>query len=513
MTKIVNGGWHDAGDLSQGAFRTGMAVYAMMELYRQLDMRSMDKNLKERALEEAMWGLHWLLKTRFSGGYRMTWFSNGIYSDGITGTVDDVIVPAQNIQYENFIAAAAEALSFHALEKRNPALAAQSLSAAEEDWEAAAAMTEGQAYSGSRGMDPIPAVNYLALSWGIVSSVHLYHATGNERYRDCAVRYGEALTRCQQQRFIKGVPLTGFFYTGPDKEALLHHYHFGFEESPLLALTELCRAFPGHEQWMDWYGAAVLHSEYFMKRGAEYTKPYRVLPNSVYRKSDIENVKNDEIREAMFRQFYDGTKLTEEYYLRFFPVWVTATHHGSTAPHLSETLALNAAASLRNDSDAENLAARQLQWVFGINPFCQSLMYGEGYDYAPQYGPNPGNIVGSLPVGIDCFRNDLPFWSASNNATYKEIWVVPVTRFLWNAAYSGVPAFVRGRVRGGEGNTVSFMNMDSGLRKQVRAGASGAFSACISPGTYEITFGNMRKSLCAVSGAVYDICLDEKKLD
>lgn len=452
VKKRINGGWHDAGDLSQGSFRTAMAVYAMLQLREQLERCESDPALQERLLEEALWGLDWLLRTRFGDGYRITWSGMGIYTDGILGTLDDPVRRAQNNPWENFIAAGVEALSHRVLAERDPGRAAECLQAAEEDWQAAVQLQpqwldEGQVVLTGGGVidNHTPFYHrwfsggtYLTLSWGILSSLHLYEPTGRAEYAERAVDYGRLLLRCQEREFLDGIPLTGFFYTSPEKLAIVNHRHAAFEESPLLALSALCRAFPDHEDWIEWYGAATLHSEYFLKRGAGYTAPYFVLPNAVFRKSDTLSVPDPELREAMLRQYNEGTRLSEEYALRAFPIWTTRTHHGNTAVLLSQTLALAAAAQLRRDEDSENLARAQLRWVFGGNPFSQSFMYGEGYDYPPLYGYNPGDVVGALPVGMDCVRDDKPFWSASNHSTFKEIWGVPVSRFLWNAVYLAI---------------------------------------------------------------------------
>ena len=61
-------------------------------------------------------------------------------------------------------------------------------------------------------------------------------------------------------------------------------------------------------------------------------------------------------------------------------------------------------------------------------------MYGVGYDYSPLYVYCTRNIVGALGVGIDSFKNDEPFWSATASTTTKEIWVSPVSRFLGTLA-------------------------------------------------------------------------------
>ena len=77
------------------------------------------------------------------------------------------------------------------------------------------------------------------------------------------------------------------------------------------------------------------------------------------------------------------------------------------------------------------LCRRQIEWNLGRNPFCQSLMYGEGYDFAPQYTAMSGDMVGSLPVGIETRLDaDRPYWPADNCYNFKEVWVHPSARWL-----------------------------------------------------------------------------------
>jgi len=232
------------------------------------------------------------------------------------------------------------------------------------------------------------------------------------------------------------------------------------------------------------------------------------LPNAVFRKSDILKEEDQQVREAMLRQFNEGVHLSDEYHLRMFPIWATKTHHGNLAAQLSHTLALTAAAQLRNSLALENLVAKQFQWIFGGNPFCQSLMYGEGYDYPPLYAYNPGDIVGSLPVGIDCVKDDEPFWSASNHATFKEIWVVPVSRFLWNAAYFGIPAFVKGKVKNANIDSVQFYNTSINKTVYVPVNTTGDFEGRLNAGDYNIKFGSAEKRISLVSGGNYEISLN-----
>lgn len=58
---VINGGWHDAGDLSQGSINTSEVAFSMLALGQQLEQS--DSQLSARLIEEARVGLRWLLKT------------------------------------------------------------------------------------------------------------------------------------------------------------------------------------------------------------------------------------------------------------------------------------------------------------------------------------------------------------------------------------------------------------------------------------------------------------------
>ncbi len=489
LKKIINGGWHDAGDLSQGTWRTAMAVYAMLELVRQLDLRQQDQPMRERAIDEAAWGLDWLLKTRFGDGYRMSWGMMRIYTDNKVGTPDDVISPARNVPWENFLTAAVEAQAAEVLHQRRPELAARCLEAAKDDWNAA--LKSHAEWSRA---------TYLEASWGALASLHMLRATGQRECADHAAQFGRLLVQCQEQRFLDGIPLTGFFYSNSGRTSVIHNYHTGFEESPLLALAALCNALPDHPQWIEWYGAALLHSEYFLKRGSRVSAPYDLLPNSVWQKGEIAAVADAARREVMQRQFLDGTRLNDDFRLRIFPIYTDNLFHGNTNIHLSDALALAAAARLRGDRAGEHLVAKQLQWVFGGNPFCQSLMYGEGYDYPPLFAYCLKDVVGALPVGMDCMHNDQPYWPADNNPTYREIWTAPTERFLWLMSYYAMPALVEGVADAGGTGSIQLADERGGAAQAIAVGADGRFHATIPSSLYTLKCGPVTKRIAAVLG-------------
>jgi hypothetical protein len=417
--KIINGGWHDAGDLSQGYWRSAMAVFAMLNNLDALETKGDAPELSGRLRTEIAWGLDWLLKVRFGDGYHMSWALGRIYTDNKVGTIDDMVAQAQNVPWENFLAAAVLGRCAEAFKNSDPELAERARKAAIEDWEAAVASRETWDQA-----------DYREASWGVTSSVILNKMTREEKYKKQALLIGDLLIKCQEQRFIEGIPITGYFYTSSERQRVIHNYHAAFEEAPLIALSHLCMAYTEEEKWIEWYAAAVLHSEFFMKRGSSIAAPYDLVPNSVWSRQEIMSEKDEKLRGDLLRQFEDGTKLNDQYVLRTFPIYFNDLFHGNTNINLSSAWALAEASGLRKDKAGMEIAGKQLQWVLGANPFSQSLMYGTGYDFAPHFAYCLKDLVGALPVGMDCMSEDDPFWSGTNTATYKEIWVEPVSRFL-----------------------------------------------------------------------------------
>ncbi|MFT3701154.1 MAG: hypothetical protein QM802_02230 [Agriterribacter sp.] len=240
-------------------------------------------------------------------------------------------------------------------------------------------------------------VEHELASQAIMASVDLWKATGEKKYADKAIELSALIINAQQRKRTDwDVPLTGFYYTNTAKDRILHYCHRGREQGATLALTELCNAFPNHPDWMKWYAGVTLYSEY-LKTIATYTAPFGVMPSSIY--TDSEYLHVPESRMPSFKkQVLNGIPLGKGHYLRLFPVWMDYRGHFGTI--LPQAQSLAAAAHLRGDLSAMQLSEHQLEWIIGRNPFSQSTMWGEGYDFAPLYTPSSGDMVGALPVGI-----------------------------------------------------------------------------------------------------------------
>jgi hypothetical protein len=395
-------------------------VYTFVSLAEQF--HDTDAQLSERLLEEAKWGLDWLLKTRFGDGYRVNWGTMDFWTDGIIGTADDrsyvtpseAHAPTYNFVTINLHAARAEAKAAMLLSKDDPIMANYALRCAEEDW--------SFAVEGTQDLEVIIA------GIGLNASLTLYEATQNDKYKSAAVSYGDYILRCQQRDDLStSAPLKGFFYGNARCERIpLPRGISGHEKYAVTGLVGLLQAFPDSEHAEEWRSAIRLYAAYH-KAMAAYTAPYSMLPAGL---CDV-TVAEDEIDEAKIR---NGIRLDDRFYIKCFPVWTTG--RGNSSVILSKAIGLAAIARYLNDQELLNISHRQFDWLLGLNPFNQSVMWGEGYRYQALYSPLSGNIVGSVPCGIHTkFNRDAPYWPSDNWHNPKEIWVHSSSDWLWLMSY------------------------------------------------------------------------------
>ena len=508
---IVNGGYHDAGDTSVTGNTPAMA-YALFTLASRLKEQDNDPELLNRVIDEAKWGLNWVLKTRFGGGYRSTGQNISYWTDGIMGDADDRFGQAVNDPQWNFRVAEVEALASEVLKISDPELARRSLDTAKEDWQFAA--------DGLKTAPPVRAGygqsdNLERISHGVIASIELYKATSNPIYAHEAVELGKEILASQEQGLQPwAVPMTGYFYTGPDRKYLFHRFHMGEEEQPIVALARLCESLPDDPNWIKWYSAIVLHTKYYQEVGARLDAPYNVLPAGVYRISEASILPEspawrplETASRAMFvAQVQQGLHLGGDAWLRRYPVWFQ--FRGNSSVLLSQAKALSVAAQLRGDVEDEDLAQQQAQWLIGRNPFSASIMYGEGYDWTPLYSVRSGQMVGAIPVGIETKGNsDAPYWPNQICWTYKEVWTQPAGEWIWLMRDLSGPAILNGVVDPGSTGAVTLRNTATQEILKVAIELDGKFHAAIPQGRYLATSGDAHTTVVALAGGVDSIDL------
>ncbi len=152
-------------------------------------------------------------------------------------------------------------------------------------------------------------------SLGAIASTDLYRATAKQIYRDKAFEFGSIVLASQERTLQPWNPaITGFFYTGPDKQHIFHRFHKGEEQAQLVALVHLCETFPSNSRWMEWYSALVLYSDYYVKKVAAMDQPFGMLPAGIYQEGEEDSVKGEEgwtplraaYRDLFLAQIKDG---------------------------------------------------------------------------------------------------------------------------------------------------------------------------------------------------------------
>lgn len=430
----LNGGWHDAADMSQQTLQTGEIALSIMEMAN----RAKEKNnidLSNRLMEEALWGIDFIQKTRLGGGFRLQTWGTNLWTDGYIGTNDDSgrrQVAVHNSGFENFLFSAIEAYASMSIE--NDVMLKQNLcKIAKEDfgfalerfnesgYDERMSKGHGHAYMASQSQ-------YMAsVSW---ASSMLYKLTGEKYYAGKAAEFIKYVIQCQRQEPLKDQNRTmGFFYRDLDKKSIVHFTHQSRDQVYMQALTALCETQPDSPDYKGWENSIRLYGEY-LKNIMQYVQPYGMVPSGVYHKDEIKDSANFYIIQVGIRkdvskdfkeQLENGVKLDDEHTLRVFPVWFS--FKGNAAVTLATGKAAALCGKFLNDKELLNIAEQQLFWIVGKNPFGQSLIYGEGSNYAQQYTALPGEMTGEIPVGMQSrFNEDTPYWPQFNTATYKEVW-------------------------------------------------------------------------------------------
>ena len=506
---VVNGGWHDAGDMTQNLITTTECDYALFQL---LDLVKDNAPLYKRVLEEAKWGLDYVLKVRFGDGWRCVSTSKSCWSDGIIGNSDDIPCESANRAIENFAAAALEAKAYRIFRDSDPVFANYCLKIAKEDWDFGYAERDNEGYdpTGDPARCSSQLLTYSVAAW---SAVELWESCGDEKYRAQAAELAKTVLACQQDELTDwDIPFAGFFYDNTARKLIQHFSHRSHEAEPLLALSRLCQAFPEHEDWAKWYRAIELYSDY-TKRVHEYTAPYYMAPASIYHEDEFRDEENDfgplsfiDHNEQMIQEYGDqvrtGVPLGKGYHLRRMPVGFS--FRGNNAVVLSIGHANALLGKIKNDYDHAELAQRQLEWIVGKNPFAQSVVYGEGYDYCQQYAVLPGEMVGEMSVGIENFENnDAPYWPQINTCVYKEVWTFVVMTWGWLLADTYGPAKVQARLYPDRGD-ITFENRSTGaVYSFTPCRESGLLNADLPAGEYTISYDGLTKRMALVAAKFY----------
>ncbi len=437
----INGGWHDAGDMSQQTLQTGEISYSLFQMAATAKKRGNEK-LYARLMEEARWGLDYILNTRLGDGVRALGWGTNLWTDHEIGTDDDSgsrEIDVLDGALENYILSGIEAYASMAIHDDEgmktflAKIAAEDFGHAEERF---ARLGYAELKEGSRGHAGMTSESqyHAHISW---AASMLYKLTGDKKYAARAAEAIEYTLDCQETNPIGKDRLSGFFYRDKSRRVIVHYNHQSRDYAYMEAIAALCETQPENPDFTRWIESMKLYAS-CLKSMMKYVAPYGMAPSGVYDIHEIEDSAgfyatqiwvNGGVENDFKEQLYNGVKLDKEHYLRRFPVWFS--FKGNTAVNLSTGKAAAICARVLGDKDLEAVAEDQLFWVVGMNPFGQSLIHGEGSFYPQLYNALPGEMEGEIPVGMQAYFNeDSPYWPQFNTATYKEVWGSSAARWL-----------------------------------------------------------------------------------
>lgn len=436
-TISYNGGWHDAGDLSQQLIHTAEATQALFKVSENV------KNIKlsKRLIEEGYWGLDFILKTDFGNGFHATSAGVSRWTDNKIGTMDDAKARVHDNSYENFLlsgilADIAQQKNLNIeMQKRTGKLAISYFEIALNKFKSIPYEKEPimweHTYNTSKA-------TYNATI--VIAAGRCYQLTKNGKYLSVLIEFMNRMINCQESEGITlndKTVLKGMFYRDSEHKVFQHFNHQA-REALFAQAFEMALESPISDVLHDiWHERAQDYGNYllFLKK---FTFPYPMIASGVYFENenlDTESfnkqhllIDNDAYQEYG-EQLKQGVEIAEGLYVKRFPVWFS--FRGNNAVLLSTGYSAAIMGRILKNKDLMSLANGQLRWIIGNNPFDQSLMFGEGNNYQQEYSTSSGDMVGELPVGIETKDNkDVPYWPQFNNATYKEVWIVSATKWL-----------------------------------------------------------------------------------
>lgn len=404
------GGWHDAGDLRKWMDATMMNAFGLLAIARYLgpgwDLGGSGLKPVE---EELRWGNLYFLKMQDADGRVWADVAGGVngdnsdnhWTDNIIGTADDrYLNPAKHGLIQGMFTTMQCMYAQQFVADRD--YSSMCLTAARRCW--SASPHEGTTAE---------------LGWWTLAAIEMYRATHDDQMRHAAEQLATALAGLQHSHVPGDNGLTGFWPMSAKKaEPYKHAVHGAL---PAFAILETARAFPDAAAAKDWRETARLYIEGYAAPLCNRSV-YGVMPFGVYKDSPTP-------------ERYRAIK--GDLTFRFFmPVRKEFWWQGLNAHLASHALLLATASAEFGQRLWRDLAYRQLEWVFGVNPFGAALASGIGvrnpYPHSRYVGVIPGGIMNGICGNID----DEPILDTSfaGNWRSNEYWSPHVGYFEWAQA-------------------------------------------------------------------------------
>lgn len=425
----VTGGWHDASDLRKWV---GATIYGMIGLSKTYELLKGTDPLREKILEELMWGNQYFLKMQEPDGYIMNYVGGDVqkhsdsnrWTDNVTGAEggdlrfvkpsagrstadmllfgfkDDRVIrtdPVDLVAQFNFVSS--EAIMSRITRTGIPDYSQKCLEAAIKCFEWCLKTVK----------DSDAGVNGAALQ----AANELFKTTKQEIYRNYAVERAILIKKLQSAKQESGPG--GFFFTSPsEKEPFKDIWHGCLE---FISICDLIETLPTHKDVPVWKEIISGYAKNYLKYMSERNS-FGIVPYGLFTGKDP-----------------GGNRKAGSYWYRYFMQPELSWWVGINSNLASAGVGLMKASKALNDPELEALAQRQLDWIIGVNPFNSSTIVSVGHSNPIHFGgstflPSTPVLPGAVLNGLGGDAADQPvigngIWQIS------EYWTPMVAYTLW----------------------------------------------------------------------------------
>ncbi|MEX1239069.1 MAG: glycoside hydrolase family 9 protein [Cyclobacteriaceae bacterium] len=425
----VTGGWHDASDLRKWV---GATIYGIIGLAKTYELQDENDRIKEKILEELMWGNQYFLKMQEPQGYVMSfiggdvkkhsdsnrWTDNEIGEEGgdlmmvrpsagkslnetlVFGPKDDRVIetkPLDILGQFNFVTA--EAIMARIAKTSNAHYSQKCLQAAIKcfDWSTRSNHENNTGVIGA----------------SIQASIEMYKTTKQDIYKNFAIEQASRLKKLQAN--IQEGNVGGFFYTSTSNQEPHKDIWHGCLE--FISLCDLIQTFPSHKDVSSWKEAIKKYSNQYLLFISQ-KNGFGIIPYGLYSKADT-----------------GGGRKVGNYSYRYFmepdPTWWV----GINSNLASAGVGLMKAGRILDDPKLKALAQRQLDWIIGVNPFNSSTIAGVGYNHpkhfaGSSFSPLTPVLPGAVFNGLGGSDADQPI-TGNGNWQISEYWTPMVAYTIW----------------------------------------------------------------------------------
>lgn len=405
------GGWHDAGDLRKWMSATMMNAFGLLSIARHLGPRW---NLAGSGLppieEELRWGNAYFLKMQDTDGRVWADVAGGVngdnsdnhWTDNVIGTADDRYLNPNKQPLVQAMFTAMQSWYAQHFKTVDRDYSSKCLNAAKRCWEA-------NSHEGDNA----------ELGWWTLAAIELHRATGDQSIRQAASQLATSLTGQQQTQAAANHGVTGYWpMSARNSEPYTHAVHGAL---PAFAILEAARALADDPAAKKWRDAVRLYIDGYAAPLCNRSA-YGVMPFGIFHGSPTPE---------HYRALAGG--LT---YRFFMPVRKQFWWLGVNS-HIGSHALLFATASIEFRQRAwRDLAYRQLEWIFGANPFGATLASGMGVREPYPHSRYVGIIPGGIMNGICGNTEDEPVLDTdfAGNWRTNEYWSPQVAYFEWAQA-------------------------------------------------------------------------------